>query len=150
MILWNINIPGTTWKRSAVFSLIVKGLVVFSSVFIMTFTDGFVGEISAESTEYVDEGVNVSPAQDQLQVCGMGAVCQTCWQSVGHLSCTTWAGAQPGLIIGELQCLVSLRMVVIILPYWHVLCWKDKREPKKKVHLLSLNYCSIFSSLQSF
>lgn len=71
---------------------------------------------------------NVSPVQDHLQVCGKGGVCQTCWQSVGLLSCTTWAGAQPGLIIGELQSLVSLRMVDRILSNCHVLYSKDKRK----------------------
>lgn len=58
----------------------------------------------------------------------MDGVCQTCWQSVGLLSCTTWAGAQPGLIIGELQSLVSLRMLDRILSYCHVLYWKDKSK----------------------
>lgn len=71
---------------------------------------------------------NVSLVQDHLQVCGKGGVCQTCWQSVGLLSRTTWAGAQPGLIIGELQSLVSLRMVDRILSNCHVLYSKDKRK----------------------
>lgn len=50
---------------------------------------------------YDTQSVKVSPEQDHLQVLGMDGV------SVDFLS-STWAGAQPGLIIGELQCLVSL------------------------------------------
>lgn len=77
---------------------------------------------------YAVESVKVSPVQDLLQDCGMGGICQTCWQSMGLLSCTTWSGAQPGLIIGELQSLMSLIMVDRILSYCHVLYGKDKRK----------------------
>lgn len=77
---------------------------------------------------YVVESVKVSPVQDHLQVWGMDGVCQTCWQSVGLLSSITCAGAQPGLIIGELQSLVSLRMADRILSFCHVLCRKDQSK----------------------
>lgn len=77
---------------------------------------------------YAVESVKVSPVQDHLQVWGMDGFCQTCWQSLGLLSRTTWAGAQPGLIIGELQSLVSLRMVDRILSHCHVLYRKDKSK----------------------
>lgn len=91
----------------------------------MSSTDGFVGRSSAESTVYAVESVKVSPVQDHLQVWEMDGVCQTCWHSVGLHSYTTWAGAQPGLIIGELQSLVSLRILDRILSYCHVLYRKD-------------------------
>jgi len=94
----------------------------------MSSTDGFVGWSSAESAVCAVESVKVSPVQDHLQVWGMDGVCQTCWQSVGLLCCSTWAGAPPGLIIGELQSLVSLRVVDRILSYCHVLFRKDKSK----------------------
>lgn len=118
-----------SFEIPAELSFSAEGLAwVFSSDLIMSSTDGFVGWSSAESTVYAVESVKVSPVQDHLQVWGMDGVCQTCWQSVGLLSCTTWAGAQPGLIIGELQSLVSLRMVDRILSYCHVLYRKDKSK----------------------
>lgn len=130
MSWWNGDIAYRQLRKiSAEVSFGAEGLAwVFSSDLIMSSTDGFVGWRSAESTVYAVESVKVSPVQDHLQVWGMDGVCQTCWQSVGLLSCTTWAGAQPGLIIGELQSLVSLRMVDRILSYCHVLYRKDKSK----------------------
>lgn len=127
---WNSDTArGQLRKISAKLTFNVEGLAwVFSSDLIMSSTDGFVGRSCAESTVYAVESVKVSPVQDHLQVWGMDCVCQTCWQSVGLLCCTTWAGAQPGLIIGELLSLVSLRMVDRILSYCHVLYRKDKSK----------------------
>lgn len=95
---------------------------------------------------YAVESVKVSPVQDHLQVWGMDGVCQTCWQSVGFLSCTTWAGALPGLIIGELLSLVSLRMVDRILSFCHVLYRKDKSKSTPA----QLEFQQCFSLPQSF
>lgn len=121
--LWKYLIPAEKKSSS------IEGLAwVFSSDLMMSSTDGFVGRGTAESTVYTVESVKVSPMQDHLQAWGMDGVCQTCWQSVGLLPCTTWAGAQPGLIIVELPSLVSPRMVDRILSYCHVLCRKHKNK----------------------
>ena len=94
----------------------------------MSSTDGFVGwsALLSPLCRHVVESVNVSPVQDQLQALGIDGVCQTRWQSLAPLACSTWAGDQPGLIIVELLSLVSLRMADRILSYCHVLYCKDK------------------------
>lgn len=93
---------------------------VFSGDGVMSSADGSVGGSSAESAMRVIQSVKPSPAQARREegVCG-------CWQT--GLSAATWAGAQPGLIIGERRCLQSLRMADGILSCCHVRCGGVRR-----------------------
>lgn len=142
---------GTAWKVSAVFSLIVKGLVVF----FWRFHNEFHRWICWRNLCWVHRARRrecqcVSPRRIISRFCGMGAVCQT-WLAVSGpslLHYLSWSSARVNYRGTPEPCVTENgrhNIAILTCPVQ-----ERQEETEKKVHLLSLNPCSLFSTLQSF